>query len=488
MKSSNAESSEQKKKPVQKIPGSIKECEKLVKDLFKNSDDVVTMTFDTNKEKAMIVYIEGLINKDLIDRDILLPLKSDSFSGDVKQEIKVTEYQAVDTVDEFTKNLLEGHTAIFYGDSKKVIMVDILFWIGRPVTPPDAEAVIRGPKEGFVECLKVNMAMVRRKIRDTGLVMEKRFLGRRTKTCVVISYIEGVANNDVLNELRKRLSKIDCDAILDSGYIEQYIEDQPLSPISTVGVTQKPDKLAAMLLEGRIAILCDGTPHALYVPHLFVENIITSDDYYNRTISSSLMRVIRFIAMLLTIILPGFYVAMVSFNQEMIPDQFLLTLAVARERVPLPVGAEMFFTLLMFEFLRESGIRLPRTVGSAISIVGALIIGESTVTAGIVGAPVIIILGITAITSFIVPSIMEFAVVYRFLFLILGGTMGLIGVGSGILIMLTQLASTRSFGVPILSSFSRQELKDTLVRFPLKALRKRPKSVAGDGKIRNRTT
>lgn len=483
----NNSGQEQEKKPEKPIPASINECKKAVKEQFNNSSDMIIMPFETKMEEVMVVYVDGMSNKDLIDRDIVTPLKSPDFDGDVELWINVSQFKTVENLDDFANEILDGNTAIFYGKSRKAVIVDLKSWDSRSVAEPDAEAVIRGPKEGFVETIRINTSLLRRKIKTPGLVFENLVIGKQTKTRIALAYIQGIVNKDVLKELKTRLSKIDCDAILESGYIEQYIEDKPLSPIATVGITQKPDKLAGMILEGRIGIFCDGTPHALYVPHLFIENIQSSEDYYNRSIIATIIRVIRLFALFISIILPGFYVAMVTYNQEMIPDVFLITLASAREKIPFPAGAEMFFMIIMFELLRESGTRLPRAVGSAISIVGALIIGDAAVSAGIVGAPAVIILALTAVSSFIISSLTEFMTVYRFVFLILGGVMGLIGISAGIVIMFIQIASVNSFGIPILSHFSKEEMKDMITRMPFKDMKYRPQTIVGDNKKRNNT-
>ena len=469
------------------VPSSIRSCEKEVKEIFYNSSDMVITSFETKHGAAMIVYVDGLTDKDLMDRDVITPLKSEAFDGDVLRGINVTHNKIVTDMNVFVGQVLDGNAAIFYEGLKKVIITDMKHWNMRSVEVPDSEVVLRGPKEGFTESIRINTSMLRRKIKTPELVFESLSLGRQTNTLIALAYVQGIVNKEVLAELKSRMSKIDTDAILESGYIEEYIADSPLSIIPTIGLTQKPDVVAARILEGRVAIFCDGTPHVITVPNLFIENTQSSEDYYNRSAISSALRITRFIALALSILLPGLYVAAINFNSEMIPTVFLVTLASAREAIPLPASVELFFMMLMFELLRESGTRLPRPIGSAISIVGALIIGDSAVKAGIVGAPAVIVIALTAVSSFVNPTLTEFMVFYRLLYWILGSIMGIIGISAGIMVMMTHIASTNSFGVPILSSFSKQEMKDTFVRLPLRSMLYRPKTIRGENKKRHKS-
>lgn len=425
----------------------------------------------------MIVYVDGLINKDLIDRDIMKPLKSSEFTGDIGLSIKAV-YEEVYDIEAFTKNVLDAQVAVFYENSGKVYIVEFRGWDRRSVTEPDAESVIRGPKEGFNENIRTNTALIRRKIKTPKLILESLVLGKQSKTAIVLAYIEGIVNQDVLAEIKKRISKIDADLILESGHIEQYIEESAFSPISGIGITQKPDVVAQRISEGRVAVLCDGTPHALTIPELFLENIHTSEDYYSRNLFSTFARLLRVLALFISTMLPGLAVAILSYNEEMVPSVFLSSIVNATQNTPMPIFAEVFLLSLMFELLREAGTRLPKSVGSAITIVGSLIIGEAAVSAKIVSAPMVIVVATTAVTSFMIPNLIEFMLIYRTFYWLLGTTMGLIGIGAGIFIMLTQLISTKSFGIPILSSFSKNEMKDSIIKVSYKNLKYRPTSIA----------
>lgn len=456
------------------IPSEIEECEQLIKNIFNNSSDIIAEIFQTNKKKALIVYIDGLTNKDITDRDIIAPLKSPDFNGSIAVSINA-HYKETDDIQIFIKEVIQGNTAIFY--DKKIYIIDFKQWDKRAVDQPDEESVTRGPREAFTETYRSNTSLLRRKIRTPNLIIENMILGKQSNTQIGIAYIKGIVNEEVLNELKIQLSKIDTDAILESGNIEQLIEKNTFSPIPCIGSTLKPDVAAARILEGRVAVFCDGTPHVLTMPSLFIENLQTSEDYYNRFSLAFIQRFLRFIGLFITIFLPGLSVAIITYNPEMMPSVFLTSLIASTQKTPMPIGAELFFLILMFELLKEAGTRLPKTIGSAITIVGALIIGEAAVTAGIVSAPCVIIVALTAVTSFLTPNLIELILIYRILLLFLGIIMGLFGIAAGIFIMLTNIISTESFGIPVLSSFSKYEKKDSIIRFPLWSMLYRPVSL-----------
>ncbi len=475
-----AQNNEEQKQP---IPSEIDSCENLVKTTFCNSYDLVYQVFETTCEKAMIVFIDGLVNKDLVDRDIIKPIKSDGFQGNLSYAIK-SIFEETDDFNKVVSNVIGGHVALFYGKSSKAYLVELRLWEQRAVEESNAEAVIRGPKEGFTENIRTNTALVRRKIRNHKLVIENRTMGRQTSTPVELAYINGIVNMQVLAEVKNRLDRIDVDSIMESGYIEQYICQNAFSPISGIGLSQKPDVVAEKILEGRVAVFCDGTPHVLIIPELFIENLHTAEDYYSRTVITSIIRILRGIALFITVMVPGLAIAILTYHHEMVPSVFLTNTINASLKTPMPLWAEVFLLTLMFELLREAGTRMPKAVGSAITIVGSLIIGEAAVSAGIVSEPMVIVVAITAVTGFMLPNLQEFMIVYRTLFLLLALLMGLIGIGTGILIMMTQLISTHSFGIPILSSFSKEELKDSFIRFRLKSLKQRPQTIENNNRTR----
>ena len=459
------------------MPRGIPECEKLVRDLFGNSSDIVINRFETEREDALLVYIDGLADKGMIQSGIISPLKSKNFGGNPVNSFKAV-FTVTDDMHVFTEKVLEGYTALFYGNSARAFLFEMRGWEHRTIEEPAGEATIRGAKEGFVEDLRTNTAMIRRRIRTPELRLEEFSIGRQTRTIVVLVYIEGIVNKEVLEELRARIKDISTDAVFETGQIEQLIEKNTFSPVSGIGLTQRPDTLAQKILNGRIAVLVDGTPHVLTVPEMFMDNFATSDDYYNRTLYVNIVRILRGISLFFTTIIPGLAIAILTYNQEMLPSTFLTTIISSSVRTPMPFSFEILLLIVIFELIKEGTARLPKMIGSTVSIIGSLIIGEAAINAGIVSAPSVIIVVMAALASFTLPSLTEFVLIYRTLFWFLGSVMGTIGISAGLVIMITQIASQESFGRPILSSFSKNEMKDLILRFPLKALKFRPTSIA----------
>ena len=459
--------------------------------IFNNTSDLIIYEFETESNiKMMICYIEGFIDRNLLDRDILKPVILNlETPKDIKKIIYVSSMKEVDLVQEVADKMTYGNVAIFINGINKSYIINLNQWEKRAIEEPQAEAVVRGPKEGFIEDISVNKAMLRRRIRNNDLVFEDHIIGKQTKTKISIAYIQVIVNEQILKEVKKRIENIDIDGVLESGYIEQLIEDNPYSLISTIGDTQKPDVVAGKLLEGRVAVFCDGTPHVLTMPKFFIEDIQTSEDYYARTYYATFLRFLRVFSLLLSIVLPGLYVALQTFHQEMIPTVLLITMAGAREGVPFPAIIEAFLMTLMLELIKESGIRLPRAVGSAVSIVGALVLGQAAVEAGIVSAPMVIVVAATAIAEFAVPSLTEGIILYRLILILLGGFMGLYAMTCGLIVIIVQIISLNSFGVPYgfpLAPGNKQGLKDSIIRFPLWTLIFRPKILVKRNMIRQR--
>lgn len=471
----------------------ITQNEAFLQKAFKKSGDVIFFEFATfSGVKVLLVYIEGLVDKVLLGRNVVnsfvtksKELNPAAFSNAhfLKSLLSVSNVSETGSMSVTITTILNGNTVMFVDGCDTAFLIDSKGWKTRAVAEPDTEAVIRGPREGFIEDLRTNTSLLRRKIKTPDLVFENINLGKQTKTDIAIAYIDGIVNQSVLKEVRKRLNQIDTDSILETGYIEQFMEDSPFSPLATVTNTQKPDILAAKILEGRVAIFCDGTPHVLTVPHLFIESLQTSEDYYVRPFVASAWRSIRVLSLFFSILVPGLYVALQTYHQEMIPTILLLRMAGSISDIPFPAGAEMFIMLIFYELLRESGVRLPRAVGSAISIVGALIVGESAVNAGLVSAPVVIVTAVTGVASFIVPALAEATMFYRFAFVFAGTAMGLYGIVCGILIAVMHATSLRSFGVPYTSPLAPSDqgvFKDFIFRSPLRSMRKRPEAIVND--------
>ncbi|HHV26809.1 spore germination protein [Anaerosalibacter bizertensis] len=458
---------------------------------FNNTSDLIVYEFETNSNlKILMSYLDGFIDKNILDRDVMKPIITDLKNySDLKKIIFVSDIKELETQEDVVKQIVSGNLLLFIQGCKQCFSLDLKHWEKRAIEEADSEAVVRGPKESFIEDISTNKMLLRRKIRNSNLVFEDYTLGEQTETGISIAYIQHIVNDDILNKVKRRIQDINTDSILESGYIEQFIEDSSSSILPTIGNTQKPDIVAGKILEGRVAIFCDGTPHVLIIPHLFIENIQVSEDYYSRPYIATFLRMLRTLALLLGIVLPGLYVALQTFHQEMIPTVLIITMAGAREGVPLPSVLEALLMTIMLELIKESGVRLPKAVGSAVSIVGALVLGQAAVEAGIVSAPMVIVIAITAIAEFAVPALTEVMILYRLFLIILGGFMGLYGITCGLVIIIIEAISLDPFGIPYgypIAPSDKTGLRDFIIRFPLWSMKKRPNLLGKGNKIRQR--
>lgn len=474
------------------IHGNISDNKAALQQIFHQSTDIKYREFNLplqEQKKVLLCYLEGLINAESINKSIMEPiLEESSHSESPKAEVipfiqnrivHNLDVKEVTNLKDMVKGILVGKTVIMVEGSTVALVVNTIRYESRGIEEPDTESTVRGPREGFNEVLKTNTSMLRRIIKNPNLRFEDMQIGELTQTTVRIGYVDGIAKDDIVKEVKKRLKAIQSDSILESGYIEQFIRDHKFSPFPTVGNSEKPDKVAAKLLEGRVAILCDGTPFVLTVPFLFIEALQVPEDYYNNYLFTTFIRFIRIISLFLTIYTAPLFVAASTFHQEMVPTLLLTTMAAAEEKVPFPIMLEAILMLIVFQLLREAGVRMPRPVGSAISIVGALVIGEATVQAGLVGAPMVIVVALTAITGFVVTVYNGVSILIRYFLLLLAGTFGLYGLLMGSLIVITHVCSLRSFGIPYLTPYGPiilKEWKDFPFRLPIQFMKNKPKS------------
>jgi len=383
--------------------------------------------------------------------------------------VNYSEISELLDLDKLASSVVYGDTLLLIDGVVSALIIDNKGWQVRAISQPDSEVVVRGPREGFTESIETNLSMISRKIINPDLKFESLEVGIRTKTKISICYLESLAADKILEELKKRLKNIDLDGVLESGYIEELIKDAPLSPFKTIGSTERPDVVAASLLEGRIAVVCDGTPYVLTLPFIFVEYFQTNEDYYQNFIFGSIGRILRIIGFILTTSTPAIYIALTTYHQEMIPTPLLLSVASARQGVPFPTVVETLIMGITFEILREAGTRLPRPIGQSISIVGALVLGEAAVSARLVSAPMVIVIALTGITSLMLPKMTGSLILIRLIFIFLASTMGLYGYIFGVIGLFIHLMSIRSFGIPYMlsiGSISKQEIKDTFIRAP----------------------
>lgn len=477
---------------------SLKENLEGLDRLLNRCSDAVIKRFKFSKNPAIdaaLLYFDGLTDRNEIEINILKPLmleieklsneyltlyKTEDIFSSVKDRIlSMADIKEINTFGEVCHHISSGDTVLLIDGFDLALATSTRSWQTRSIETPENEVVIAGPKEGFTETLRFNTALLRRRIKSTNFKIEAMVIGRISKTDVAFCYIENIAPEGLINEVRRRLEKIDIDAIFDTSYLKEYIVDAKESLFTQVEHTEKPDKVCGQLLEGRVCIIVDGSPMALVLPITFPQYLVASEDYYIHYIPASLFRLLRFGALVAALLLPSLYVAVITYHHEMIPTSLYLTIAATRQGVPFPPFLEALILESTFEMLREAGLRLPRAVGSAISIVGALIIGDAAVRAGLVSTPMVVVVAFTAIASFVFPAYSAGIIVRisRFGFLFAAALLGFLGIMIALGVFLSRMVSLSSFGQPYLAPiapFNLAQISDTIVRRPWFISSKRP--------------
>jgi len=470
-----------------KVSPSLEKNISIITKLFQDDDSFVTRRI-VNEHKSynfFICYCDGVVNTQIINDFIIRPLMRNELpmhkklTADeiINNIVMVSEINKLSEFGKIIETVTYGDTILFVDGIDEAIVINSRFFTTRTVAEPDAEKILSGPREGFTEGLMTNLSLIRRKLRTNDFKIRAYTLGERTKTQMFICYIDGIANKTVIDELYKRLDKLKIDGVLDSNYIAELIRDNSYSPYSTMGYTERPDVVVAKLLEGRVALVVDGTPVVLTIPFLFIENFQSNEDYYLNFFYSSFTRMLRMISYFLTITVPALYIGIFAFHLETMPPQLMVSIASERISVPLPAALEAYLMLLIFDILREAGMRMPSNAGQALSIVGALVIGQAAVEAKLIAAPMIIIVGIVGITNLLVPKMNSAVMIVRFGLLTLSSFFGLTGIVLGVAAMVVHMCNLKSFGVPILSSLSSlkyQDVKDSVVRSPWPEMINRP--------------
>jgi spore germination protein KA len=488
------------------IKGDLMEDITISIDLNKNEEylkNTIGWCFDTNyhhfiipaydNSEALIVYMNRIADTNAINNFILKPLmslkevernsstisKSEAIKILINSEVYISGVRESSSWQDICDSIMIGNSVIFINDCDKAIILSTYGFKSREVVEPATESETRGPRDGFIEDIGINTALIRRRIKDYSLRFENMIIGERTKTVVALAYIDNIVNKSVLDEARIRLKRIKIDGILETGYLEELITDAPYSIFPLIHHTERPDKVCASILEGRIAILVDNTPFVMIIPTEAWAFLHGSGDYYESYYISSLVRIIRVIAIFLGISLSSLYVLLMSFHQEMIPTSLALKIATGREGVPFPIAIEAFGMELVFEILKEAGIRMPSSVGQTVSFIGALVIGEAAVAAGLIGPATVIVISLAAICSFAIPSFtMNNSVrLIRFPLLILSSTLGILGYLGGIIAIDLHLMSLRSFGAPYMAPMAPFDIssnKDVFIRVPWWKMGKRP--------------
>ncbi len=465
---------------------------KYVEYKFKDLGDIVKREFPVGQSRninVFIAYIDDMVDRDLLEEEIIKNLMinvrisppdaenaSDTYDLLVNGGVTTADIKEADNIDDAVLEVMCGNTLILIENSDKILVVSSKGFPKRGVEKPENEIAVQGPQEAFAESIRINTVLIRRRIRSTDLKCVQKKIGRISQTDVAVMYMESIADKRLVERVENMLDSIDADMIYDSGYLEQYIEENPYSPFPQMQLTERPDKAAAELAEGRIAVVVDTSPFVILLPVVLASFYQASEDYYQRWEIMSFIRLIRYAAGFLAFSLPGLYIAATLFNPSMLPTELVLAMARARQNVPLPTVVEIVILELIFEALREAGTRIPASIGSTLGIVGGIIIGQAAVDANLVSPMAVIIISFTAICSFAIPNIALVSAyrLIKYFIIFMSAAAGLFGFIVGFLFVLLHIASLKSFGVCYAAPFSDvnekryNKVKDTIFRFPYK--------------------
>lgn len=471
--------------PSRTVSSSLKENEQTLIAIFENCSDLVFRRLSLNNDaKLLLVYVDGMIDKDLVQSSILKPLlyegipqglgALDSLAQMCDHElVAALQTKRVSVFEEAADLILKGNVAFLADGESSILLADVSQFETRSIEEPSTEASLRGTRESFTEAVRTNTTMLRRIIVTPDLKMESFQIGKLTKTEVVLAYIKDLASPALLEKVRSRIKEINIQGVLESGYIEEYLEDTNYSPFPQMQSTERADVVSAGLMEGRVAVFVNGTPIVLVMPMTFWDGLQAPDDYYERFLYVSMNRWIRYLFALFSILFPSIYIALTTFHPEMVPPKLMMSITGLREQSPFPTVIEVFMMEFMFEGLREAGIRLPQQIGPLVSIVGALVIGQAAVEAGIISAPIVIVVSAAGISSFVIPRY-RFGYplrMLRFPLLILSGLFGLFGVALGLILIMAHLIQLNPMGTPYLEPIAptrKRKLENVFLRRPRK--------------------
>lgn len=465
---------------------SLSEKLKDLKIEFANSADFTVRNMKLNsvdKKQAALITIEGMCNKEVISLSITEPLLNYDFqnleSDMIIDKIKSSILSASEIVEFSNKEQLvmfstSGFAVLMIDGTDRMLAIGVQGFSFRGVTEPESEVVSRGSREGFTEPLRINMSLIRRRIKSTDLVFETLTVGSKSQTQIMLCYLHKKVSKKILNTVRNRLNNCNLETVLASGYLTEYLEDgTKKSVFSGVGISERPDTVCGKLTEGRVAILVDGTPAVIIIPHIFVEEFQSFDDYSNRPYYSSFIRILKYLSFVVAVFLPGIYTAFAKFHPEYFPNELLVKTSESLSKTPLPVTLEVLMIMFVYEVMREAGLRIPKSLGHAVSIVGALVIGESAVSAGIISSSTLMVVATAAICSYVTSALYAPIMMLRFVCVAVGGIFGLWGIVLFVCIVLTNMCSKTSVGVPYMSSlapFSLNSMRDVFIRSSWKKL------------------
>ena len=459
---------------------SINEIKLSLQSQFDDSADLNVRVFTLKsalKIQAAVITMEGLVDKEQLSQSVLNPLLTFDYGARDSAAVSATAYSSVmassdviklSSADEIVTYITSGFAVLMIDGAEELYAVGVQGYSFRGVSEPESEVVQRGSREGFTEPLRVNMSMIRRRMKTPDLKFEQMTVGTDSKTQLMICYLQSQVSLDLLNKLKNRLSGCNLETVLASGYLSDYLEDNGSGSLfSGVGISERPDTVCGKLTEGRIAIIVDGTPAVMIVPHLFVEEFQSVDDYSNRTYYAAFIRLMKYLSFFVSVFLPGLYVALAQFHPEYFPTWLLINTSESLAQTPFPVTAEVLAITVVYEIMKEAGLRIPKSLGHAVSIVGALVIGDSAVNAGIISASTLMVVATAAICGYVTSPLYPPIMMLRLLFIVVGGFTGLWGITLATAVVLIGMCAKTSLGVPYLSSlspFSLRRMRDVFIR------------------------
>lgn len=483
------------------------------------SEDILSHAFETQNQIACaVVYADGIVDKQLLGDLVERPLsklnlseKSQNDGGRYAMKSKKTDeiayaetsedakivkitalfpdLSAVHAFEDAAREILDGNALLLVDGVATGFIVGAKALPTRAVSEPPTDVTVKGPREGFIEDVKTNMSLIRKRLKTPSLHFETLRVGRRSKTAVVLCWLQDVANTEIKEELKRKIEDIDIDNVPDSSYIAALVSPRKRSVFHNLGTTEKPDVFTAKICEGRVGVLVDGSPIALTAPFLLTEDLQSSEDYYTSPFSATTFRFIRCLALFVAVLLPAFYISAQLFKMQLLPLGLMLTIASSVRSLPLSPGLEMFVVLFLLETLKEASIRMPKYVGMSLSVVGALVLGETAVSAGFLSTPAIIVVAFSGICLYTVPNFVETGSLLRWLFLLMAGSLGPFGIILFVSFLLYYLLSTDVFGTPLIAPFSpliKGDLRDSVVKYNTPSLKKRPRFLRPFNKIRLR--
>lgn len=491
-----------------KLSSSLQENMDLFRSLLGNPHDLLIRSFliGNSNHPCAVIAIDGLANADMLHTQVLVhiqlmistaektvPTEPDAILNLLFDEVlSVVEIKKETSLAATIDCILSGDTAIFVDGTSEIILIDSKGWKSRAIEEPVSEGLVRGPRDGFTESIRDNTVLIRRRVKDPSLRFDSTLVGTRSKTELIVAYIDNIVDHNLVKEVHRRIATIDIDEVEESGFIEQWIEDDFLSPFPQVHNTERPDKVSAALFQGRVAIMLDGTPMVLILPVTLGLLMHSPEDYYERWIVGTLTRLLRYLAAFFAVFSPSLYIALVTFHPGLIPSDLAFSIAATRDGVPFPAFVESIMMITTMELLQEAGLRLPKPIGQTVGIVGGLVIGDAAVSAGIVSPVMVIVVALTAISSFAIPSC-HLAIAFRmirFFAMFAAAIFGVYGVVLSLITIIIHLSNLTSIGHPYLAPFAPQmprDWKDLILRAPVTFLKDRPEVLHPEDEIRMRT-